>query len=261
MKPNRVKLVISLALFAVMLAACGKSPAGTAAAIISGSTAAPTINNVASGACTNAYYPNAVGDNWTFSSTGSGIGSYTYTEAVTKSGDAGFTTSYQFSTGVNSTIDWNCKDGNLSALDAGAASFSMSTSKVQMTSNSATADGYNIPATFAPGETWSEDVTVDGTVTENGTTKSIDSQITNNLSCTGDDSESVTVPAGTFTTAKATCTKKVVISYTVSGKTQQVGSNQETIDYWYAKGVGFVKSVASGGSDNETIVLTQYKTN
>ena len=30
---------------------------------------------------------------------------------------------------------------------------------------------------------------------------------------------------------------------------------------WYAKGVGFVKSVASGGSDNETIVLTQYKTN
>ena len=110
MKPNRVKLVISLALFAVMLAACGKSPAGTAAAIISGSTAAPTINNVASGACTNAYYPNAVGDNWTFSSTGSGIGSYTYTEAVTKSGDAGFTTSYQFSTGVNSTIDWNCKD-------------------------------------------------------------------------------------------------------------------------------------------------------
>ena len=233
-------------------------PAPTAAAPTTAATTAATISASASGGCANTYYPVPSGASWSYDSSGSGIGNYNYTQTITAVSDTGFTTSYQFSTGVNSTVNWNCQDGNLAALDAGAASFSMTTSKVKMTSNSVTADGYNIPATFDTGKTWSEKVTIDGTVQASATI-TVNSQIVSQINCTAGGADTITVPAGKFDTVKATCSKNVVVSAIAQGKTTQLSANTESITYWYAKAVGFVKSVATGGSDNETIVLTQYK--
>ena len=233
-------------------------PAPTAAAPTTAATTAATISASASGGCANTYYPVPSGASWSYDSSGSGIGNYNYTQTITAVSDTGFTTSYQFSTGVNSTVNWNCQDGNLAALDAGAASFSMTTSKVKMTSNSVTADGYNIPATFDTGKTWSEKVTIDGTV-QASPTQTVTSQIVSQLSCTAAGADTITVPAGKFDTVKATCTKKVVVSATEQGTAVPLSTNQQSITYWYAKGVGFVQSVATGGADNETVVLTQYK--
>ena len=294
MNTKHLHLIVSNILLIFILAACGpastastaSTPSGItgATAVVPENTAVPTISvptpaaavpatsvptpaaaapttaasTSASGGCANAYFPVASGASWSYSSTGSGIGDYTYTHTITTVSDTGFTTNYQFSTGVNSTVKWNCQDGNLAALDAGAESFTMSTSKVKMTSNSVTADGYNIPATFDTGKTWSENVTVDGTV-QASATQTVNSQIVSQISCTAAGADTITVPAGKFDTVKATCTKKVVVSAIVQGKAQPLNTNQENITYWYAKGVGFVQSVATGGSDNETIVLTQYK--
>jgi hypothetical protein len=211
------------------------------------------------GDCTNPDYPVANGATWSYASSGGNKGSYTYTRTIQTISDKGFTTADAYSTGVNWVAKWTCQNGNLAALDAGPESAAMSTSKVKLTSSSVTANGYNIPATFNQGSTWSEEVTVDGTVEEISSGKTVTSQIIADLNCAATGADSITVPAGKFDTVTAKCTKKVVVSALVQGKTTVLGSNQETITFWYAQGVGLVKSVATGGQNNETIVLTRYQ--
>jgi hypothetical protein len=128
-----------------------------------------------------------------------------------------------------------------------------------MTSTSITADGYNIPNNFNNGNTWAEKVTVDGTV-QSGT-NSANSQIVSNVNCSAVGNESVTVPAGTFDTVKATCNQTLQVSFLMQGTPTPAGaSDTVSITDWYAKGVGLVKSIrASSLSSTETIVLTQYK--
>ncbi len=252
---------VSAASTVVASASTPTAASGAAATVVPTSppSAAPLIS-AASGSCANAYYPVPSGATWSYSSTGSSsVGDYTYTRVVSANTATGFSTTDQFSTGVNAIINWRCEDGNLAALDAGSSSFTMSTSKVKMTSDSITADGYNIPASFAAGKTWAEKVTVDGTVVQNGTSKTVKSQIASTLNCSAAGADTVTVPAGKFDTVKADCVKTVVVSALAGGKTTQLASNTQNITYWYAKGVGYVKSVATGGTDNETIVLTAYK--
>lgn len=273
-------LIVGSVLFIVLMAACALSGSGgvSIASPTSNATAptqqvsapasiaatpvsvAPTQsqNAPAGGACANAYYPVLAGASHSYSSTGSAVGDYTYIVAISTVGDTGFTTSYQYSTGGNATVKWTCQAGNLAALDAGNSSLSFTTLKIKMDSNSVTADGYNIPASFDSGKTWSEKVTVKGTAeVTNG--KTVDGQISSQFACSSAGTDSITVPAGKFDTVKATCDKTVIVSALEQGKLTRVGANHEYITYWYANGVGFVKSVATGGANNETVVLTQYK--
>ncbi len=263
MGPRRFHLIVSNILLIVILAACAQSPASTSP----GGTTAPAENTgvptqpagaSASGGCANAYFPVTSGASWSYASSGNVLGAYTYTWTVSAVSDTGFTTSDQYSTGVNATIQWNCQDGNLAALDAGSNSLSMSTSKVTMTTNSVTAEGYNIPATFNSGATWSESVTANETV--NSGTKSINSQIVILTNCSAAGADTVTVPAGTFNTVKATCNQTVAVSALVQGTAMPASAPVAvSVTDWYAKGVGLVKSVrTSTTSGTETIVLTQY---
>jgi cell division ATPase FtsA len=175
--------------------------------------------------------------------------------------DTGFTINdlTTLGAGTSSSVKWNCKNGNLAALDSGAGSLSVSTSKVQITSTSITADGYNVPNTFAAGTTWSEKVTVIGTV-QTGT-RTLDSQIAANLNCTAAGAESITVLAGTFDTVKATCTETIGVSELVNATPIPAGA-PSTLDItdWYAKGVGLVKSVRVNNTSTATATseLTQY---
>jgi hypothetical protein len=274
MNQRRNHLAVCGIMLFFVIAACSLSSKSTPSAantpIPAESTSAPTMSAPttapattaplsASGGCANPYYPVVSGANWTYSSTGGGNGDYTYSRKLILVSDKGFSTSYLYSTGVNSTIAWTCQDGNLAALDTGVDSFNMTTSKIKMTSNSVTADGYFIPASFSSGNPWAEKLTIAGTVVETGATKSIDAQITVQFNCSDAGAEKITVPAGKFDTEKATCTKNTIVSAIVNGKTMQLAANQENINYWYAKGVGFVQSVATGGSNNETVVLLKYK--
>jgi hypothetical protein len=261
MNSRQSHFIISSLLLIVMLAACAQSPASAP----SGSTGSPAaatsqpVSASASGGCTNAYFPTSSGTSWSYSSSGSPLGAYTYTWTVTDLSDTGFTTSDQYSTGVNATIKWNCQNGNLAALDAGSNSLNMTTSKVTMTSNSITAEGYNIPATFDTGNTWSEKVTVNGTVTASAT-KTVTSQIATQVNCTSAGPDTITVPAGKFDTVKATCSETVAVSALVQGTAMPAGAPvTESVTDWYAKGVGLVQSVKTGSiTGTETIVLIQY---
>ena len=127
MHPRRMQFVVISILLIGILAACAQPPAS--------SPSASTGSTAASGGCTNAYYPVPSGASWSYASNGGNLGAYTYAVTVTAASDTGFTTSEQYSSGVNYIFKWNCQDGNLAALDAGSNSFSMTTSKVKMTSS------------------------------------------------------------------------------------------------------------------------------
>ena len=279
MYSRRFDVIVSSLLLLALLAACGSLPAGSssksaapnqpasaAAAtnpplIAATATTPPVSASAGNGNCTNAYYPVSSGSNWSYSSSGGTLGSYTYTTMVSAMSNTGFTTSNQSSLGTGGTSDvkWTCKDGKLAAFDAGSNSLTMSTSKMKVTSTSITADGYNIPNNFTVGTTWSEKVTINDTVQSGA--RSVDSRIESTVDCSAAGAESVTVPAGTFDAVKVTCTDTVAVSELMQATAIPAGApTTVNVTDWYAKGVGLVKSVrASTAGGTDTTVLTQYK--
>ena len=250
MNSRHHRFILSSLLIIALLASCSQSPASAPPA----STGSPAIAG-----CSNAYFPTSIGTSWSYSSSGSQQGGYTYTWTVTDLNDQGFTTSDQYSTGVNATIKWTCQNGNLSALNGGSDSLSLTSSKATLKSNSIASEGYNIPANFGSGNSWAEKVTVDGTITTS-TSKTANVQIVTQLHCAIAGTETISVPAGKFDTVKAACTQTLSLSALVQGTAVPAGSPaKEGITNWYAKGIGLIQSVRSGTTNGtETIVLTQY---
>jgi hypothetical protein len=258
MNSRRNQLILSSLLLFAVLAACSTSPAGSSNGSTGGPAAATSTS--ARGECTNDYFPVSSGTAWSYSSTGGVLGDYTYGWTVADVSDTGFTTNDQSSlgTGTTSSVKWNCQGGNLAALDSGANSLSLSTSKVSMTTTSVTAEGFNIPASFKSGNTWSEKVTAKGTVVSG--TKTVDVQIDSDLTCSVAGNDSITVPAGTFDAVKTTCTDMVSVSELNLGTpVPAAAASTVNITNWYAKGVGLLKTVrVSTVGGTATGVLTQY---
>jgi hypothetical protein len=264
MNPRRLSLIIGSTLLVVLLVGCSASKP-TATTAVTSATAETTpgktqaVRARSGGECANAYFPVASGNSWSYSSSGGELGAYTYTSTVTDVSSTDFTINSQASTGVNANVKWKCQNGNLAELNDGSNSLSLSTSKVTMTTNSITADGYNVPAAFETGATWTETVTADVTVVSG--TKSTNSQIVIVTKCTAAGADTVTVPAGKFNAVKVTCNQTVTVFGLIKGTAVPASPPiAVSVTNWYAKGVGLVQSVkttAAGGT--ETVVLTKYK--
>ena len=172
-------------------------------------------------------------------------------------GAAGHTTSYRFSTGVTWADKWNCQDGSRAELGGWPGGATMSAEGAQMGGTGAGVAGFKVPADSTAGETWSEAVTVTGTVKSGARTAIF--QVSSQVNCTAMGADSVTVPAGTFDADKAGCVRNVAVPALVQGRAMQVGANLENVTNGYAGGAGFVKPVATGGKNNEPGVLTGYE--
>jgi hypothetical protein len=260
MKQRRLLLTVSSILFIVILAACVPSDSTAITAVPTGAAALTAAKDASvSRGCANAYYPVPSGASWSYASRGSIAGDYSYTRTITAVNDVGFTTSDHFSTGVDRTLKWNCQDGNLTTLDTGSGSSgSVKSTILKMVVVSTDADGYNIPATFEAGKTWSEKIEINGNLENSGTNVGTAQNVAQ-INCRAGSADTITVPAGTFNTVKATCTSAMIVTTTVKGLTMPPVIDNESTTYWYVKGIGLVKSVGSNPGGNETIVLTQYK--
>jgi hypothetical protein len=272
MSLRRYHFIISNILFIVILAACGSQssvvPTSTplkmagptanqpgTSTLPGNPTAGPTLTG--GGGCTNAYFPLSSGATWSYASTGSLAGDYTYTRTISGLGSMGFTTNDAFS-GVTRTVTWSCDNGNLTSLASGSSGTLVSGSSMRMTVDSVSATGYVIPNAFTDGKTWSEALSISGTNMQGATEKgTVVSDVV--TSCATAGAESVKVPAGTFDTVKITCLSNQVatVTLTVGGSTGPVTTIQNSTQ-WYAQGVGMVQTVNSGDAGNETIQLTSY---
>jgi hypothetical protein len=258
MKTLRLSLLIFNCLLMLALAACNlpnspsqpkatqanqtqppDQPTGVATAQ-NDPTVQPT--KASTSACANTYYPSILGATWTYATTSTMAPSSVSTRTIEKVSPTGFTTN-DASSDVQVKVLWSCKDGNLTMLN-GATIAAKNMFANAVTANST---GYLIPADITAGGTWSETLNIltSGTA---GKTTTVEQKNDTKIDCTSNGKESVQVKAGKFDAVKVTCLFDVTTTTDFNG---QSGSgkpvnNQMTFTYWYAAGVGIVKSDETG---------------
>jgi hypothetical protein len=207
------------------------------------------------GACDNSLYPVVVGASWSYSFTGALPGNFT--RSITAVNVDGFTDQDVFDSGITRTGEWKCDHGALIALqpDAGSSG-TVQAENVSASFETTSMSGITFPATANVGDTWSQNFTLEGT--EKIKDLEIPAKNETAFSCTVGNTESVTVPAGTFDAIRMDCKTDIAITITMNGVA--VPTNVSTTSkMWYAPGVGMVKSDNVLGADtNSTIELTAY---
>jgi hypothetical protein len=209
----------------------------------------------APGGCANPLYPVAVGVTWTYAL--SGMSSDTFVRTIVAVDADGFTDQDVFSSGVTRTGEWRCDGGALIALTpTGGSNASVQTTGVNATFQTTALEGVTLPAAVNAGDSWTQDLTSEGTQTINGVEAASRNVVS--YACTAGGTESVSVPAGTFDAVRVNC--QVSMSITINMNGLEVPTQIESADsIWYAPGVGMVRteSVISGFG-NSTIELTAY---
>jgi hypothetical protein len=253
-------LITTSVILAFSLVACGSSsttrPTSTPLMMPGSSTtlaetpdSVPTQKGSTSskGSCMNAYFPLSSGATWSYISTGSLVGDYSYTRTLSALSNTGFTTSDAYGV-LTRTVEWSCDGGNLTSLASGSSGTLVSGSSMKMTVDYVNATGYVIPRVFSDGTTWSEVLMVNGTNVQGTETKgTVVSEVSTDCTAAG------------FDTVKIICHSNQVatVTLTAGGTTGPITTIQDSTQ-WYALGVGLVQTMNSGDAGSETIQLTSY---
>lgn len=235
------------------------SPASSAVTVNNANVTGQNFTATASGGGgatgSSAYFPTTVGNTWTYDSsdTSGYLGSQTMT--VSKVNGSTFTlVGTVSSTSAGSTYTTNLTH-NVSIINGAyyttSGSSNTSTSGYTSIADITYTPGYMIlPGQMSPGATapWS---TTGTQIMTTGTGTAISSSLSYTGSYTVVGTESVTVPAGTWTALKITQMDTMTI--TTLGNTS---TNTTNYTYWYVNGVGWVKSTSSYTSNGTTYTST-----
>lgn len=246
------------------LATQGSMPTETPAAEATAITDAPPATEspvnpgagmpaMGSGQCANAYYPVRNGATWTYASTGSPAGNYSFTDTITSVTDAGFTLTTQFNE-LSRTQEWGCNAEGLVALELGGVSAAtISTSGAQMSLDVTNISGITYPNTIAQGDQWQHDLEFTGNMSIAGQEGEASGTAQSSFSALG--MESVTVPAGTFDAMKIEINTTVTIGVSFQGMKLPVTFTSSYM-YWFVQGVGWVKASGTGDIGGQTFTET-----
>jgi hypothetical protein len=210
---------------------------------------------LASGDCANPLSPVTVGATWNYAM--SGVTSDTFVRSITAVHAQGFTDQDVFASGVTRTGEWKCSAGALVALNPnGGTTASVQTTDVDANFQTTLLDGVTLPAAVNAGDTWAQNITIEGTQNLNGT--DVISKNAAAFTCTAGGIESVSVPAGSFDAQRVECQVDMTITVTMNG-IEVPTTFTSTSTAWYAPGVGMVKAESvSTDMGNSTLELTGY---
>ena len=219
-----------------------------------------SASSAMSGNCANQYYPVAAGATWNYSMSSDASGTSSFVRSIGSVSDGGFTDQDVFSGGTTRTGSWSCDNGDLAALDQGAlATVSVPTDSATptFTAQSTESSGITIPATMTVGVSWSQSVTIEGSMEISGMTADATNAAT--YTCTPAGMESVSVAAGTFDAMKVTCVYQMNITVNMDSTGPMSLPFSSTSDVWFAPNVGMVKTVDQNSDlGDTTIELTDY---
>lgn len=250
---------VGLLILVISLTACGTPAAPTGIPVDPGSGVLPTAQP--GSPCANEYFPVINKAAFTYSSTGSPSGPYSFTRTFANVRADSFTINTRYK---NQKIvqDWSCKPEGLVPNIMGATDTTSILAFDKFTDLSASnITGFVLPPAITPGAEWSYALDIQGKEkVKEGTPSSMTGRVSVNY--IAGNKESVTVPAGTFDTIAIEVS--TVIDFNVdSGGNIVTLSVDSTYTVWYAPGIGWVKSNGYGklgGQDYvETIVLESYK--
>ncbi len=221
-----------------------------------GATPNPASSSGSGGAaCNNPLYPVVAGAFWTYKFNGAAPGDFT--RSISSVNADGFLDQDIFTSGITRSGEWKCNAGTLIALNPnGGTTAEVQSSSIDSSFTTTAMEGVTMPANIISGDSWSQKITIEGTVTINEVV--IPSKNQTSYSCTAGGIESVTVAAGTFDALRIECQTDIVITITMNGT--EIPTNVNTTStMWYAPGVGMVKSDnAVSGAPNITLELTAY---
>lgn len=216
----------------------------------------PTTGNV----CDNALFPVRQGASWTYFSTGSPSGDFTYTDTITEVHAEGFTLHSQLDA-LTRTQAWSCEPDGLKALQLGGgttASISIQAMTAEFTTIEA--NGISLPREINAGEQWQHNLIIQGSIAM-PTDQQAQSNGTYSVTMQAAGTETITVPAGTFEALKIQATSAVQIDANFQGVPVPITINGSSV-LWYAPGIGFIKSIEnsdfSGSPYTATTELQTY---
>jgi hypothetical protein len=253
-----LRKIASAILLVITLTACSQAATPTPAPIDPGATQVVALPTVASSdPCANEYFPVKNNASYTYSSTGSQYGPYSFTRKVTNAHTDGFTLASKFRD-LEIVQEWSCKPEGLVANILGATDATSMLAFDKFTDlRGSNISGAVLPPSITPGMEWTYALDIAGTQKTNKTASPATMTGRVALTYTAGNKENITVPAGTFEAIAIEVS--TVIDFVVAGQENTIDS---TYTLWYAPGVGWVKSSGNGklgGQEYfETIVLESY---
>ncbi len=260
------RLIIPL-LSLTSLLACSTATATPTPAVVETSAAdtptleAPTATAAASnaGACSNPYYPVVNGATWNYAGSGGPNGNYSYTDTISEVRADGFTVTTVIDNSVTTTQQWSCKPEGLTALQLPGFVTILAMQQLNATLQTSDIQGITLPAAISPGDDWSYQLNLQGSIEADGIKADTNGEAVYNF--TAGDTESVTVPAGTFDAMKINGVLTFDSTASISGFSLPVKISLNTTSWW-APGVGMVKTQITGDmvgtAINDTIELQSY---
>jgi hypothetical protein len=275
MEQNTIRKMISMLLITLFLAACSApAPSASPTSLQStetvqitatGPAAEPTATLAGStpvaeqSLCANTYYPVREGATWSYKSTGGPAGEYTFTDTITSVRPDGFTLSTQIA-GLTRPQGWSCTPEGLAGLQFGGAPAAMLNSQnIQLNFVVTNSTGVTFPGQINPGDRWQQTVDLAGEVTAMNEEAQATGSVRMDFSAAGN--ESVTVPAGTFEALRVEVDITLNVNASYEGINLPVSFSGD-YSYWFAPGVGWIKSSGTGSvlgtSFSDTTELQSY---
>jgi hypothetical protein len=248
---NKISKLFSLLLALSLITACSSTPPST--------NETPSGSTTVKGICANDYYPVVQGATWTYKSTGSPAGDYSFTDTISSVKRDGFTLTSQYGN-LTRTQDWNCTEQGLVALQLGGpAVATLHSQDMNFTFDAKKVEGVTIPPQMTPGNEWGHSLDFEGKMDIAGESATAEGNAQTAFKALGE--ESVNVPAGSFQAMKVEVNTNITFTIKVQGISVPA-SFSGSYTYWYAKGVGWVKAEGQGNitgtSFMETIELQKY---
>jgi hypothetical protein len=224
------------------LAACSTPLLGGVTPAATSPSPAPTTT---ADLCANPLIPVKRGATWNYATTGVASNPITLSTTITDVRPDGFTAAVNLDGSINTTQEWACKPEGLLALSfgAGQTDLSLPAQGVTATLSTSGATGVTVPVNPQAGTPWTYGLDVSGDFAQGNVKAQVTGSTTTAMSVLG--TESVTVPAGTFNATKigAKTTFNVTARYLGLGLPLSVELDGT---FWFAPGVGWIKSVQSG---------------
>ncbi|HTP00737.1 MAG TPA: hypothetical protein VMJ64_05130 [Anaerolineales bacterium] len=259
------KYVLS-ALLLASLAACGSIPAfgQVTPSGSSGAASSPSTDGQAPAAdlCANPLVPVKQGAIWSYVNTGVSSSPITLSTTITDVKPDGFTVATHFDDSITLDQDWACTPDGLLARSLGSGQTTLGLSLSDVTASFATSNaaGVTLPAHVKQGKTWMYGLDVMGNIVRDNLSAELRGTVSTNLQELG--TENVTVPAGTFSAMKISAVTTFNMNANYSGITIPISSSVNST-FWFAPGVGWVKSVQTGDlpgmAINSVTELQSYK--
>lgn len=250
-----IKKLFSLLFVLSLLTACSSAPASN-----NTEDGAPVDTAAVTGPCANDYYPVVQGASWNYKSTGSPAGDYKFTDTISAVISDGFTLTSQYGD-LTRTQEWGCTDDGLVALQLGGpVAATLNSQDMDFTFDVKNVDGITYPTEMNPGDEWGYTLEFEGKMDIANEPATAEGNAQTAFKVLGE--ESVTVPAGTFEVVKVETNTNIIFTIQVQGISVPA-SFSGTYNYWYAKGVGWVKAEGEGNitgtSFTETIELQSFE--